>query len=192
MKQHSKTRKLVVTALMAAISAVLMNLEFSIPIFPSFLRFDFSNLPALITAFGLGPVWGMAVVLIKDCVHLLNTYSGGIGEFADFMASASLVLPAGLFYMRKKTRASALLGMAVGTVLATVVSAVLNYYILIPFYEQFMPLEQIIAASAQVIPSIDSMMDVILFGIVPFNLFKCFVLSVITALLYKKISVLLK
>jgi len=191
-KRNTKTKKLVVTALMAAISAVLMHLEFSIPIFPSFLRFDFSNLPALIVAFGLGPVWGMAVVLIKDLVHLLSTYSGGIGEFADFMASACLVLPAGLFYRKNRTRGSALLGMGVGMLLSAAVSAVLNYYVLIPFYEQFMPLEEIIAASAQVIPAIDSLMDVILLGIVPFNLFKCFVLSAVTALLYKRISVLLK
>ena len=67
-KNNNITRKLAVTGIMSAVSAVLMMLSFNIPIMPSFIKMDFSELPALITAFSIGPVWGVIVCLIKNLV----------------------------------------------------------------------------------------------------------------------------
>ena len=93
-------RKLTVTAIMSAIAFILMMLEFATPITPGFLKFDFSDLPALISAFALGPFWGVATELLKNLLHLPFTGTSGVGELANFFVGAAMVLPAGLIYRK--------------------------------------------------------------------------------------------
>ena len=105
-----KIRKLTVTAILAAVSAVLMFLDFSVPFMPGFIKMDLSDMPALIASFAFGPLSGVGVCLIKNLINLFTTTTGGVGELSNFILGCMLVIPAGLIYKRKKNRRFALLG----------------------------------------------------------------------------------
>ena len=185
-------RAMTVTAMLAAVSSVLMFFDFPLPFFPSFVKLDFSDLPALIGAFSMGPAVGVAVEFLKNLIHLMQTESGGIGELANFLVGAALVFPAGLLYQRNKTRRGAVIGMLAGSITMAVVGALANYFILIPFYTAFMPLDEIIKMCAAIIPAIDSFGEMILLSIVPFNLFKAAVVCTMTFFAYKRLSRLIQ
>ena len=110
-------RKMTVTAILAAVSTVLMFLSFNVPFMPSFIKMDFSELPALIAAFAYGPLSGVIVCLIKNLINLLSTQTGGVGELSNFILGCAFVLPAGLIYKHKKTKKSAVLGALLGAVI---------------------------------------------------------------------------
>ena len=181
-------------ALFAALSSVLMYMEFALPIFPFFLELDFSDFPALIAAFMFGPLGGIAVALIKNLIHLAVTTTAGVGELANFVISSALVGTAGLIYKLRKTRSGALLGMAAGTVSMCVTGFLANYFVMLPLYDRMMGFteEKIVAISSAIIPFIKTKFDVVLWSITPFNLFKGIVMSTITFLLYKHLSKLIK
>ena len=101
------TRKLAVTAILGAVASALMFLAFQVPLMPSFIQMDLSELPALLAAFSMGPLSGVGVCLIKNLVHLLATSTGGVGELSNFLLGAAFVLPAGLFYKYRKNRMGA-------------------------------------------------------------------------------------
>lgn len=178
--------------ILSGISIVLMQiLEFPIPFMPPFLKFDFSTLPALIGGFAYGPVTGIAIAFIKAALHLLRTDTGGVGELADFLASGSLVLVSSLIYKRIKTRKGAVLGLVLGTIAMAIVGGLANYFILIPFYTNVMPMEQIISLCGKANPLITNTLGYVLYGAIPFNLIKALLLSIITFVLYKQISKIL-
>lgn len=178
--------------ILSGISIVLMQiLEFPIPFMPPFLKFDFSTLPALIGGFAYGPVTGIAIAFIKAALHLLRTDTGGVGELADFLASGSLVLVSSLIYKRIKTRKGAVLGLVLGAIAMAIVGGLANYFILIPFYTNVMPMEQIISLCGKVNPFITNTLGYVLYGAIPFNLIKALLLSIITFVLYKQISKIL-
>ncbi len=185
-------RKIAVTGIMSAVAAVLMMLEFPVPLVPSFLKFDFSDLPAFITAFSLGPVWGVVVELIKNVVHLPFSGTSGVGEFANFIIGAMLVFPAGLVYKFKKDRAGALIGSVVGAVFAAAVSVPVNYFITYPFYAHFMPMESIINAYKAILPAADSLIKALLIFNAPFTFVKGAICAIITFVVYKKLSPIIK
>ena len=186
--RKSNVRAMVMTAMLAAVSAVLMMLDFAMPIFPSFLKFDFSDLPALLGAFALGPLAGVFIELVKNLIHLLQTQTGGVGELANFLVGVALVLPAGFVYRFRKTRSGALLGMGAGVLTMAVAGGLANYFIVIPFYAQLMPLDAIIGMCSKIIPAVNSMETMILFTFVPFNLFKGVTVSLITYVVYKRLA----
>ena len=169
--------------ILSGISIVLMQiLEFPIP---------FSTLPALIGGFAYGPVTGIAIAFIKAALHLLRTDTGGVGELADFLASGSLVLVSSLIYKRIKTRKGAVLGLVLGAIAMAIVGGLANYFILIPFYTNVMPMEQIISLCGKANPLITNTLGYVLYGAIPFNLIKALLLSIITFVLYKQISKIL-
>lgn len=175
--------------ILSGISVVLMQiLEFPIPFMPPFLKFDFSNLPALIGGLAYGPLTGVVIVFIKAVLHLLRTSTGGVGELADFLASGSFVLVTSVIYKYKKTRAGAVIGLRVGTAVTAIIGGLANYYILIPFYTKVMPMEQIILISSKINPLIKNTLGYVLFGAIPFNLIKAVILSVVTFIVYKRAS----
>jgi riboflavin transporter FmnP len=191
MNRKSKTNLLIKTSLMGVIAFIIMFIEAPIPFFPSFLKIDLSDIPALIVAFSLGPVYGIGVELVKNLLHLLRTTTGGIGELANFIVGISFIVPASLIYIKNKTKKSAVFGMIIGTIIMAAVGGIANYYILIPFYSTFMPIEAIVALGSEVNKLIVDVNSLILYAIVPFNLFKGIVLSLITIPIYKKIAVIL-
>lgn len=185
-------RKITVTAIMSAIATVLMFLEFSIPIVPSFLKFDFSDLPAVITSFALGPVWGVIVELLKNLIHLPASGTSGVGELANFIIGALLVFPAGLVYKLKKDRKGAVIGSLAGALIAAVVSIPVNLFITYPFYTNFMPMEAIIGAYRAILPAADTLIKALLIFNVPFTFVKGMICVILTFLVYKKLSPVIK
>lgn len=192
MQKNKNLRKLVGSAMLAAVAFVLQFLEFPMPLSPSFAKFDLSDLPALIGAFAYGPLWGVVIEAVKNALHLFQTQTGGIGELANFLMGAALAFPAGLIYQKHKSRKTALIGCAVGSLCMGVMAALANYFILLPMFEIFMPIDEVIAAFAAVIPFIHSKLDVVLLNALPMNILKGLVVSLITMLLYKRLSPILK
>ena len=185
-------RTLVGAAMLSAVAFVLQFLEFPVPLSPSFAKMDLSDLPALIGAFAYGPLWGVVIEAVKNALHLFQTQTGGVGELANFLMGSALVLPAGLIYARKKSRRTALIGCLVGSISMGIVSALANYFILLPMFEMFMPIEQVIAAFADLVPFIHTKLDVVPYNALPVNLCKGLVISLVTMLLYKHLSPILK
>ena len=189
---ETRTRCMVGTAVMAAVSIVLSYMEFPMLFAPAFAKMDFSDLPALITGFAYGPVYGVAVELIKNLLGLLKTQTGGIGELANFAMGASYVLPAAVIYQLNRTRKGAVIAMIVGSFVMGVVAAVLNYAVLLPLYTMFMPMDQIIAMFTEILPFVHNSFDACLYSALPTNILKGFAISVLVFLLYKHISPILK
>lgn len=186
------TRTITMTALLAAISYILAFLEFPVPLSPSFARMDLSDFPALIGAFAFGPIAGLMIELVKNSLQLLTTTTGGIGEIANFLMGSSFVVTAGFIYKLHKTKPTAWVGSLTGSIIMGIVAAITNYFILLPMFEMFMPLEQVIASFGTFIPFIDTKLDVVLFNALPFNILKGFVISVFTMMIYKRLTPILK
>jgi riboflavin transporter FmnP len=192
----NKTKVLVKAALLTIIAVVLQALEFLIPFLPfvpPFLKFELSDIPAILGAFALGPAAGVSIELVKNIIHFvlgLNP-TGGVGELANFLIGSAMVIPAGLIYMKHKSKKSALIGMLAGIVCMVIVGAVFNYYVLLPFYGKVMPIQAIIDMSAAANPLIVDMKTLVLYGVIPFNLIKGILISIVTLLIYKRISPIL-
>lgn len=185
-------RQLLTITLMAVISFIIMFLELPLPIFPEFLKIDLSDLPALITGLALGPVAGILVELLKNMLHLLRTTTGGVGELANFLVGAALILPASMMYKKKSDVKGFAVSLALGILLMGVVGGLANYFILLPFYQNFMPMEAIIGLGAAVNPAIKDTATLILYAIVPFNILKGFVVTLFAVALYKRVTPLIK
>ena len=189
-----KTKQVVLMGMFGALAAVLMLFEVPLPfIAPSFYGLDISEVPVLVGTFAMGPVAGIVIEAVKILVKLLlkPSTTGFVGEFANFVIGCSLVVPAGLIYRRHKTKGSAVLAMAVGTILMAIAGAVLNALAMIPFYSHFMPLENILAAGAAIQPAVSSVWGLAIFCVAPFNLLKGAIVFLLTALVYKRISSLI-
>lgn len=185
-------RQLLTITLMAVISFIIMFLELPLPIFPEFLKIDLSDLPALITGLALGPVAGILVELLKNMLHLLRTTTGGVGELANFLVGAALIIPASMMYKKKSDVKGFAVSLALGILLMGVVGGLANYFILLPFYQNFMPMEAIIGLGAAVNPAIKDTATLILYAIVPFNILKGFVVTLFAMALYKRVTPLIK
>lgn len=184
--------KLTMTAMLSAIAFILMFLEFSVPIMPPFIKLDLSELPALLGAFAMGPVSGVMICLVKNLLHLFMTSTGGVGELSNFILGACFVLPAGLIYRRWKGKKSAIFGALAGAVLMAAVSIISNYYIVYPFYYNFMAKEAILEAYQAIIPSVTNILECLIVFNAPFTLVKGLLSVVITIFIYKHISPFLK
>ena len=190
---NTRIRKLTGTAMLSAIAYILMFLEFPIPfLIPPFIKMDFSELPALLAAFAYGPLWGVAVCLIKNLIHLLNTQTGGVGELSNFLLGAAFVFSAGLIYRKNHTKKGAMTGAVVGAAVMGVVSLFTNYYIVYPIYTNFMPMEAIIGAYQLILPSVDDLWDCLIIFNLPFTVFKGLCSLVICMLVYKPLRNILK
>ena len=182
-----------VTAIMSALSAVLMFVEFSIPIMPSFIKLDISDLPALITSYAFGPVCGVAVCLVKNLIHLLATQTAGVGELSNFIHGAVFVFVAGMFYKYHHNRKFAFIGAMAGDFAMAAMSFFINYFFVYPIYFKLMAPETVILGAYQaILPSIDSLWKAILFFNVPFTFAKGLISVAITFAIYPKISPILK
>lgn len=194
MKQKNKltARSMAVIAMLAAVSFVLMLFDFSVPFMPSFIKMDLSELPALVGAFALGPVSGVAVCLVKNLLHLFVTSTGGVGELSNFMLGAVFTGVAGWMYQRSKTRRGAFIGALTGAVCMAVVSVFSNYYIVYPVYTAFMPMEGIIAAYQAIYSGIDNLWKALILFNMPFTFVKGMLVTAVTFLIYKKIAPILR
>jgi riboflavin transporter FmnP len=191
-------RYVTVTAMLSAVAYILMLFDFAIPIVPSFIKLDLSDLPELIGAFAMGPMCGVLICLIKNLFHLIVTTTGGVGEFSNFILGAAFVLPAGLIYKHKKTRKSALLGAILGAVFMGIFSIFSNYFIVYPVYYQIFAPEEIIVGVYDEIAStifhthVNGILQCLVFFNLPFTIVKGLISVAITMLIYKPLSPILK
>lgn len=183
-------RDLTTCAILAAISAILFMIEIPVVLF---YKLDLSSLPVLLGAFAMGPVQGLVIQAVKSLLGLLHSTSQGVGELADFIMGAAMLLPAGIIYRFRRDRMGAIIGMGAGTVVATIVGVLSNLFIMIPFYSVAygMPVEAIVGMGAELIPAIDSEFKFVLLITAPFNLLKWIVISALTGVAYKPLSPLL-
>lgn len=191
-KKKVSMRKLTGTAMLSAIAYVLMFLDFSVPFMPSFIKMDLSELPALIGSFAYGPVAGVIICLIKNVLHLFITTTGGVGELSNFLLGASFVLVAGGVYRFKKTRTGALVGSVLGAVLMGLFSIVSNYFLVYPIYYNFMPKEAILSAYQLIFSGVHNILECLIVFNAPFTCIKGLISVVITFLIYKRLSPILK
>ncbi len=187
-KQKMSTRTLVIVAMMAAISTVLMYFELPVPFMPPFLKLDISSVPVMICSFMFGPLSGVMVAVVKAFIHLLSTQTGGVGELADFLITSSFAVTGGMIYRKNHTKKGALMASLASIAAISIVGCLANYFILIPFYKNIMPIEAIISACNAINPAINSMTGYILFGVLPFNIIKGCVAAILTFIVYKKLS----
>ena len=189
----SRVRFITVTAMLSAIAFVLMYFEFPIPIMPAFIKFDFSDLPALIGTFAYGPLCGVIVCLIKNLLHLMDSNSMLVGELSNFILGAAFVIPAGLIYKFKKTKKSALIGGITGAVFMGIFCVFSNYFIVYPVYYQVAMLEEAILGMYQaILPSMKSILQSLIVFNLPFTVVKGLISVAITMLVYKPLSPILK
>lgn len=192
--KNNALRNLAVTAIFAAVSAVLMFIQIGLPILPSFLKFDFSDFPALIVSFAVSPWHGAAVCLLKNLLHLFTTSTAGVGELNNFVIAVLFVFFAGLIYHRNKTRTTALVGSVVGALVSAVGSVFYNYFIGYPLFSAALgiPMAGIVGMYSVILPSADTLWEALLIFNLPLTLAKGLASMLITMLIYKRISPLLK
>ncbi len=194
-KNFSSTHYISYTAIFACMAGVLMLVEIPLFFAPGFYKLDMSEMPILICTFYLGPVAGVTAELVKVLVKLLlkGTTTAFVGDFANFLVGCSFVLPASVVYHAKPGRRTALVGMAVGTLVLTVFGSFFNAIYLLPKFAELygMPMETIISMGTAVNGAITDVTTLVLFAVVPFNLLKGAVVSALTFVLYKRISPIL-
>ena len=176
-------------AILVAIASILFVIE--IPVV-AFYKLDLSNIPVLLGAFSMGTVPGVIILALKSLIGLLHSSSAGVGELADFLMGAALVIPASLLYQHNKTKKTALIGLAAGTVCMVIVSVFVNKWIMLPFYMGAFHMDMDAIIRFANVGGVDSEWKLLLLITGPFNLLKGFVLSVVTGLIYKPLSPLLK
>ena len=195
-RSRSRTHRITVTAMLSAVAFALMFIEMPIPaLIPSFVKLDISDLPELLAAFSLGPVYGVAVTFLKNLLHILikGTSSAYVGELFNFVMGSVFAFTAGIIYQRKKSRTTALLGAVAGAVLMAVLSVPLNFYLVYPAYVVCygLPLEAIIGMYQAILPSADSLLKCLVIFNLPFTFFKGMLDVVLCFLIYKPLSPLL-
>ncbi len=192
----SKVRRLTIMAMMGAVSFVLMYFSFSVPVLSPFAEFDASAVPELIGGFILGPVGAIGITTVKILLKLVFKGSQSMltGEIQNFLLSLSYVLPAAIYYRKHRTKKAAIIGLVIGSLASIFVAILTNIFLIFPFYIRLygMNWDSIIEMCSSVNPWIKDIPTMIAFSIVPFNIISRAATSLITVLLYKKISVPLK
>lgn len=189
-KSSIVAKKIAVTAMLSALSAILMFISFPVPaLIPFFIKMDFSELPALVAAFVVSPWSGAAVCLVKNLINMLFSTTGCVGELCNFILGALMVVPAGLIYRRKKTRKTAIVACLCGSVIMAAASVLVNYYISYPVYFAVSAPEEAIMEMYQAInPNVSNLWQALLWFNAPFTLVKGLLVSAITFLVYKPLS----
>lgn len=167
-----------VCAMLSAMAVILQLMAAFIPKVGGFLDIEFSDLPAIIGTLALGPLCGVLIELIKNVVHCAFTTTGFVGELANFVVNGTFVLVLGLIYKAHKTKKTAIAGFAAATIVYTLAAMAANYFLMFPLYMPDAPKNVI--------------WTMILSTVTPFNIVKGIVLSVITLLIYKKLSPIIK
>lgn len=194
-KENFTTRTMVKISVMSVIAFILMLLDFPLWFAPPFLKFDISDVPPLIGSFAMGPMAGVLIQLMKNILKLVVSGSGtgGVGELSNFVVGSIFAYTAGFMYYRKKDRRSAIKGLIVGTLAMAIIISIVNYVFMIPFYAKVfgMPLENIIDMGMKVNRFVTDFKTLVVFAVLPFNLLKGVIVSLVTMFLYKRVSPIL-
>ena len=189
---NKRIRYIAFTGMLAAVAFLLQYLEFPLGfIIPSFIKFDFSDLPALIGAFAFGPLAGVVIELVKNALHCLVSQSATVGELSNFILGAVFTFTAGMVYKFNKNKKGAVIGALCGAVLMGLVSIPSNFFVVYPFYYNFMPEEVVLSMYQVILPSVNSIFECLLIFNLPFTIVKGLVSLGITLLIYKPLSPIL-
>ncbi len=190
----SKTRMIAGCGLLIAMAVILQYVEFAIPVMPSFIKLDFSDLPELIGAFAYGPMAGILITFLKNLIHMAVSQSGFVGELSNFILGAIFSGVAGAIYAKNKTKKGALIGGIVGAAVMALVSLPSNYFVIYPMYYSILhyPEAVVLQLYQVILPSMKSVGQCLLVFNVPFTFLKGVADVVITMLVYKRISPILK
>ncbi|MBQ6333595.1 MAG: ECF transporter S component [Erysipelotrichaceae bacterium] len=173
-----------------------MLFDFPIAIAPSFYKLDLGDLPCLIGAFALGPVPALFIQIIKILIKLMlkPTSTAFVGEMAAFIFSSVYCVTAAFIYQRNKSKSKAIKAMVIASIAMVIAATLGNYLFIIPAYVRMynMPLEAIISMGSAIFPAVHDKLSFVLCCVMPFNLIKAIIVDILTLLLYKRISPILK
>lgn len=181
MKKRS-VKVMVAIGMLSSIAYILMLLNFPLPPFPNFLLIDFSDIPALLAALIFGPVAGILVEFFKNVLNYFMTGSATgvpVGHIANFVAGVIFILPTYYLFEKMKTRKGMTFALVVGSLVMAVSMSILNYFVILPAYTFF--LNSPAMSSTQ-------MRQLIVTGILPFNVIKGILMSAIFMLLFAKMQ----
>lgn len=192
-RRVSPAHRIALIAMCGAVAAILHMLDFPLPFLaPGFYKLDFSELPVLLCSFYLGPVAGVSCEAVKILIKLLlkGTSTAFVGDFANFVVGCAMVLPAAIVYHLRKNKKTAVISLVAGTLFMAAFGSLFNAVYLIPKFSQLygLPLETIIAMGSDINPRVSSLTSLVLLCVVPLNLIKGGVVSLLTVLLYKRIE----
>lgn len=194
--KNLSTKNMVRIAILGCLAYLLMLIKFPLPFMPPFMDFDLSGVPTLIGTFAIGPLAGVFIAVIKITLKLVSTGTLSMltGEIQNLILGCAYILPAGFIYQKYRTKKSALIGLIVSTIVCAIVAVFSNMYVIIPFYAKAFNLSmaKIIDMTRRVNPLVDSELKFILLGIIPFNLIKHAITSVIVYLIYPIILPIIK
>ena len=182
------TSSMVKIGMLSAVGMVLMLLDFPLPIFPTFLQIDLSDVPAVIGAFAMGPAAGVMIEFIKNLLKIIvGSNTGGVGELANFLVGAAYVLPLAVIYDKWRTRSGVLWGSVIATVVAAIVAGVLNYLIFIPAYATVLgfPVEAFVDMAAAINGAVVDLRTMVIFAVVPFNIVKGVIIAVASLTMHR-------
>ena len=191
--KRTNTRKMTSVAMLSAVSTVLMFFSFNVPLMPSFIKMDLSELPALIASFTFGPAAGVTVCLVKNLINVFFTTTGGVGELSNFILGSLFVAHAGFIYQKMRSKKGAMIASVVGAATMAVISVFTNYFVVYPVYSNIMaPMEAIIGAYQAINPNVDSLLDALVWFNMPYTFIKGMVSVVVTMLIYKPLAPILR
>ncbi|MEG0857133.1 MAG: ECF transporter S component [Terrisporobacter sp.] len=188
------TKTIAKIGVLSAIAYVLMFISIPLPIFPSFLKIDLSDIPAIFGGMSLGPMAGLAIVIVKNLLQgLTASTTGGVGEFANVIIGGSYVLIVCLFYRTWKNYKGVIAGGLVGIAVMTVIGCIINYYIMLPLYSTVygMPMDVIIQMGTVINPKVKDLFSFVVWMIAPFNIVKAGLMTVVVLPLFKKMEKML-
>lgn len=189
-KKTTNVRFLTLTAILSAIAVILQYLEFPVPLMPSFVKFDFSDLPAILAAFLVSPLSGVAVCVLKNVIHMAVSMSAGVGELCNCLLGIAMVIPAWLIYKVKPSKGTAALAMLGGCVIVALASLPINFFITYPFYENFygLPMEAILGMYREINNGVGSLWDALIWFNMPFTFVKFLLDSIVVFFIYKPLA----
>ena len=190
-----RTKDMTKVAMLSVIGFVLMYFQLPLTfVAPPFMKLDISDLPVLMGAFTMGPVYGIIIAALKNLMHIIfkGTMTAGVGELSNFIISSTFALVSSYIYRKHRSYKGAVLSMTVGVVAMTILAMTSNYFVVFPLYGKVMPMEAIIAMGSAITPKITGLFTMMIYSVLPFNLIKGFTTSAVMMLVYKKISPLFK
>ena len=190
-RNKNNITKIAITAMLTAVAVVLQYIEMPVPFVPSFLKIDFSDIPELIGAFVISPIYGVVICLLKNIIHLPFGSSVGVGEFANFLFGAVFAFTAGMIYKHKKTKKTALIACIAGALAMSALSVVINYFIVYPAYAQLWAggdMNVIIGMYKTILPASDNLIKSLIIFNLPFTFVKGMIDAAVTMLIYKPLS----
>ncbi|WP_040398164.1 ECF transporter S component [Anaerococcus senegalensis] len=188
-----KLRNMVKVGILAAMSFILMFVQFPIPVAPPFMKVDLADVPALIGGFSMGPIYGVLIQLIKNILNLSKTSTYGVGEISNFVVGGLFVFVSSSIYKKNKTKKNATIAMICGMLIMTLAATLSNAFVIFPLYGKAMGVDMgaFVAMANKTNALVKSYFTMMIFAIVPFNLIKGFIEILVTKLLYKHVSSIL-